>query len=320
MSTPKKPKSYVGIDVSGKCLDVHVLPADKGFQVAYDEQGIDRLTRRLKKYDLKLIVLEATGGLEYRVAAALVEKGWAVAVVNPRLPRDFARSKNILAKTDAIDAKVLAMFAEANKPEARPLPTEDLRRLRELTARRRQLVQIRATEKNHLKRVSAPLVQRSCEEHIAWLDEQLRDLETQLRALIEANATWRDRDQLLKSVPGVGDQVSAALIAGLPELGRLGPRKIASLAGLAPFNCESGGYKGRRAIRGGRAPVRKALYMAVISGIRSNPVIKAMYMRLRVEGKPVKVAITATMRKLLTILDAMVKNNEPWRYSEPANA
>jgi transposase len=258
-----------------------------------------------------LVVLEATGGLETQVASRLASAGLVVAAVNPRQVRDYAKACGRLAKTDRIDALVLAAFARAIRPQARPLKDEETMELGALLARRRQLIEMRMQEKLRLDRAS-PVQRASLKEHIVWLDERIRHLDTELTHRLRNSSVWRDKDDLLKAIPGIGPVTRVTLMALLPELGRLDRRGIAALAGVAPFNRDSGQHHGERMIWGGRAQVRQALYMAVVSAMRFNPVIKDFYLRLRANGKPAKVALTACMRKLLTICNAMLKHNTPW--------
>ena len=303
-------KRFVGIDVAKAALEVFVGPAGAAFSVANDEVGIRELLRQLKPSDFA--ILEATGGLEAPVASALAAAGIAVAVVNPRQVRDFARATGRLAKTDRLDAEVLARFGEAVRPEPRPLASAQAQALEALVTRRRQLVEMLTAEKN--RRASAPKVlHRSIDEHIRWLEKRLSGLDDELAELIRDTPLWRERDELLRSVPGVGKVLSSTLLAHLPELGMLNRRQIAALAGLAPFNRDSGSLRGSRCIWGGRAQVRRVLYMAVVAAVRSNPVIKNFYTQLRARGKYPKSALTACMRKLLVILNAMLHNQTPWQ-------
>jgi transposase len=302
---------YVGIDVSKAFLDVACLPDGSSIRITHDEAGMSGLVERLSQERPSLVVLEATGGLETQLASRLAAVGLAVAVVNPRQVRDYAKACGRLAKTDRIDALVLAAFARAIRPQARPLKDEETMELGAVLARRRQLIEMRMQEKLRLDRAS--LVQRaSLKEHIVWLDERVRHLDIDLTHRLRSSSAWRDKDDLLKAIPGIGPVTRVTLMALLPELGRLDRRQIAALAGVAPFNRDSGQHRGERMIWGGRAQVRQALYMAAVSAMRFNPVIKAFYLRLRANGKPSKVALTACMRKLLTICNAMLKHNTPW--------
>src|SRR5712671_712483 len=302
-------KRFVGIDVAKVALDVFIGSAGGAFSVANDEVGIRELLRQMKPADF--VIVEATGGLETPVASALAAVGIAVAIVNPRQVRDFARATGRLAKTDRLDAEVLARFGEAVRPEARPLTGEHAQALEALVTRRRQLVEMLTAEKN--RRARAPKVlHRSIDEHIRWLEKRLAGFDDELAEMIRDTPLWRERDELLRSVPGVGKVLSSTLLAHLPELGALNRKQIAALAGLAPFNRDSGNMRGSRCIWGGRAQVRRVLYMAVVAAVRSNPVIKNFYAQLRARGKYPKSALTACMRKLLVILNAMLHNNTHW--------
>ena len=308
-------KRFVGVDVAKAQLDVAIGGNGENFSVPNDENGIGELLRRLGA-GAELVVLEATGGLEMPVAGALASAGIAVAVVNPRQVREFARATGRLAKTDRIDAQVLARFGEAVKPEVRPLKDEQAQGLEALLTRRSQLVTMLTAEKN--RRANSPkAIQRSIEEHVRWLEKKLSGFDKELSELIRTTPIWREQDQLLRSVPGVGKVLSTTLLAHLPELGTLTRKQIAALAGLAPFNRDSGRLRGSRCIWGGRAQVRRVLYMAAVAGVRSNPVIKTFYAELRKRGKHPKPALTACMRKLLVILNAILRNNQPWHFSTP---
>lgn len=302
---------FVGIDVSRDRLDVHILPQGLSHALSHDEAGLAALVELLGRQSC-LVVLEATGGLQDRAALALAAAGLLVAVVNPRQVRDFARATGRLAKTDALDAQAIARFAQAVRPEPRPLPDEERQGLIDLVARRRQLVEMRAMEKTRRSRI-APALRKRLEEHIAWLTKAIAELDLEIGATLRQSRVWRADDDLLDSVPGLGPVTRATLFAKLPELGSLGRRQIAALVGLAPFNHDSGASRGRRAIRGGRADVRTALYMATVSAIRCNPTFKAFYQRLRDAGKPPKLAITATMRKLLTTINAIMRSKTAWK-------
>lgn len=302
---------WVGIDVSKQHLDAAVAPTGQVWQVANDESGIAQLVSALQGLGVTLVVLEATGGLEVPLTAALTMAGVPVAVVNPRQARDFAKATGRLAKTDRIDAQVLARFAEAVKPEPRALPSEEAQELAALVARRRQLTEMLVMEQNRL--TSAPYaLRRELQAHVEWLKQRLKDNDEALRKLLKASPLWREKDNLLQSVPGVGPIASATLLARLPELGRLNRKQIAALVGVAPLNCDSGKMKGQRHIWGGRADVREALYMAALTATRFNPALKSFYERLLKAGKPKKVALTAVMRKLLTMVNAMMRDNSPW--------
>jgi transposase len=304
--------TFVGIDVSKARLDGYCRPDGLTFQHPNDDAGIAAIVDHLTALRPALIVLEATGGLEAPLAAALAAAGLPVAVVNPRQVRDFARATGKLAKTDALDAAVLAHFAEAIRPQARPLPDEQARQLEAILARRRQLIQMRTAERNRLATVAPKAVRQDLASHIKYLDRRIEQMDGELEEAIRSSAAWREKDDLLRGVPGVGRVVAQTLLAALPELGTTGNRRIVALAGLAPMARDSGTLRGRRRIVGGRGEVRSALYMAVLSAVRFNPVLKAFYGRLRAAGKPPKVAQTAAMRKLLTILNAMVRSGRAW--------
>jgi len=302
---------YIGIDVCKAHLDVAVSPAGKQWQFANDAQGIEDLVKQVARLKPALIVLEATGGYELAVAAALAAAELSVAVVNPRQVRDFGRARGILAKTDKIDAALLADFAATVRPEARPLPDEQAQELKALVSRRRQLQQMITAEKNRLS--SAPQILRSSiEATIDWLKKQLADIDDQTRKSIQNSPVWRAKDELLQSVPGIGTKTSAMMIGGLSELGTLTGKQIAALVGVAPFNRDSGKHRGKRVCWGGRAQVRATLYMAALAATRCNPAIAEFYERLKDAGKPSKVALTACMRKLLVIANAVVRDQQPW--------
>lgn len=306
--------SFVGIDISKAHLDL----ADRTGRLerlAYDEAGIAAVVTRLSVERPALIVLEATGGLETALVAALVAAGLPVAVVNPRQIRDFAKAAGRLAKTDALDAAVLAHFAEAMRPEVRPVPDEQARALAALISRRRQLVEIRVAERNRLHTAATAAVRADLEAHIAYLSQQIDRLDRQLGEAIQASPAWRAKDELLRGIPGIGPVASRTLLATVPELGTLGRNKVAALVGLAPMNRDSGKLRGHRTIVGGRAEARSALYMATLSAVRYNPALKAFYSRLRAAGKPGKVALTAAARKLLVIADAILRSGRPWQPS-----
>jgi transposase len=306
-------QTFIGIDVAKDRLDVHVRPSDEAFTVARDSEGLARLMERLRPLGAYLVVVEATGGFEQTLAAALVSEGLPLAVVNPRQIRDFARATGQLAKTDALDAKAIARFAEAIKPEPRPVPDDQARALGELVARRRQIIDMMTAERNRRRLLSSRRLIKSVDRLLAVLQKELTELEGDIGESIRGTPAWRERDELLRSVPGIGDVVARTLIADLPELGRLDRKQIAALVGIAPLNRDSGRMRGRRTSWGGRAKVRSVLYMAALVGSRRNPVLKAFYQRLISFGKPKKLALTAVMRKLLTILNAMVRDNKRWQ-------
>ncbi len=306
------PPLFVGIDVAKAHLDVALRPTGTHERLTNDEDGIAHLVTRLAAARPTLIVLEATGGLEVPVTAALVAAGLAVAVVNPRQVRDFAKAIGQLAKTDALDAHVLARFAEVVRPTPRPLPDADAQALAALLTRRRQVLAMLVAEQQRLPTTLPPLRPR-VEAHIAWLRHERDNLDRALHQRIRQSPAWREDDDLLRSVPGVGPVLATTLIAELPELGHLDRKQIATLVGVAPLNCESGILRGRRIIWGGRAQVRAALWMGTLVAIRHNPVIRQFYGRLLAAGKPKKVALTACMHKLLTILNALLRHRTRWQ-------
>ncbi len=306
---------FVGIDVSKDRLDGFARPSGLTFAHDNTDAGIADLVAQLTPLRPTLVVVEATGGLHAPLVAALAVAGIPTAVVNPRQARDFAKATGRLAKTDAIDAGALAHFAEAIRPQPRPLPDATTAALQALLARRRQLLDMRTAEQNRLKMGAKTLpaaVRRNLEKHVRWLTGQVEGLDGDLGDAIEASPLWRAKDDLLQSAPGIGKTVSRTLLATLPELGTLSRQKIAALVGLAPVADDSGQRRGQRHIRGGRTAVRCALYMAALSAARFNPVLRAFYQRLRGAGKLAKVALTAVARKLLTILNAMVRSGQPW--------
>jgi transposase len=308
---------FAGLDVAKNTLDLAVEPGGFVGSFAYDQAGLDELVRTLNARGVRMLVMEATGGMEVRVAAELVAARIQVAVVNPRQVRDFARSTGKRAKNDRIDAVVLARFAHAVRPEPRGIPEPEQRLLNDLTARRRQLIGMRTMELNRLQQAAAAALRKSHETLIDALNRQVDDLDGLIGDAIKASPVWRLREQLLRGVPGVGGGTARALLAEMPELGSLTRAQVAALAGLAPYDHDSGALKGRRCIFGGRAPVRNALYMAALTASRLDGPVGAMYRRLRAAGKCFKVAITAAMRKLLTILNAIVASGQPWRSTPP---
>jgi transposase len=305
---------YVGIDVAKAQLDVAVRPSGEQWVVLTDVASIEALVGRLQAVQPTLVVLEATGGREVAAAAALVAGGLPVAVVNPRQVRDFARAIGQLAKTDALDAQVLARFAEVVRPQPRPLPDAQAQEFAALLARRRQLVGMLTAERQRLD-TALPAVQSHIERHVGWLEQELSNLDRTLREQVQASPVWRDREDLLRSVPGIGPTTALTLLAELPELGRLDRKAIAALVGVAPLNCESGTWRGKRIVWGGRARVRSVLYMAALVASRHNSVIAAFYQRLCEAGKPKKLALVACMHKLLTILNAIVRHGTPWQVA-----
>ena len=305
---------FVGIDVSKATLDVAVLPTREAWQAANDPTGIDDLVERIAALSPTLVALEATGRYEAPCAAALASAGVPVAVVNPRQVRDFAKSTGRLAKTDALDAGVLALFAERVRPEPRPLPDAESEAFAAILARRRQLITMLVSEKNRAH-VAAPSVQKSIAKHVRWLERELSGVDADLASAIRESVVWRAKDDLLRGVPGVGRVLATTLLADLPELGRLSRREIAALVGVAPLNRDSGAFRGQRSVWGGRSTVRTALYMGALAAVRSNPPIKAFYERLVASGKPKKVALVACMRKLLVTCNAVVRNGQKWEAS-----
>lgn len=309
-------QTYVGIDVAKQHLDVAIRPTGEYLRASNDDGGVGSLVERLGQEGRVLVVVEATGGLERVLTAALSVAGIAVAVVNPRQVRDFAKATGRLAKTDRIDAAVLARFAEAVRPEPRLLADEASRELSSLVARRRQLLSMVTAEGNRLPHAPKALRKR-IEAHLRWLRKEVGRTEAELGRVIQENLAWREQDVLLRSVPGVGPAVSAVLLAELPELEYLDRRRLAALVGVAPMNRDSGTLRGLRTVWGGRSGVRTALYMAALVATRYNPAIKEFYERLLSKGKPKKVALTACMRKLLTILGAVLRDRTPWRPTYP---
>jgi transposase len=307
---------YVGIDVSKGHLDVARHDENGVWRVENDDKGIDELVARLAEIGPELVVLEATGGFEVAAAAALAAQELPVVIANPRQARDFAKSTGQLAKTDTIDARGLALFAERVRPQVRDLPSEEARALGALVSRRRQIIDMITAEKNRLGFALGP-VQKGIKKHIRWLERQLADVDSDLDSMIRSTPIWAAKSDLLQSVPGVGPNLSRILIAELPELGQLSHKQIASLVGVAPYSRDSGVLRGKRMIWGGRAPVRSALFLSVWSAAKWNPAIRIFYNRLRAKGKPAKVAQVACMRKLLTILNAMVRDDRPWDASIP---
>ena len=303
---------FVGIDVAKATLDIALRPSAQTWQVIYDDPHVEAFVTQLNELSPTLIVVEATGGLERSLVAALVAARLPVIVINPRQARDFAKATGRLAKTDGIDAQVLAHYGEAIRPSFRPLPDADTQQLRALVDRRRQLVDMMTAEQSRLN-TSPARVRDSIEAHLAWLQQQLASLDDDLDDMLQSSPIWRERDDMLQSTPGVGPVLSRTLMSQLPELGDLNRKEIAALVGVAPFNRDSGTWRGRRTIWGGRAAVRSVLYMSTLVATRHNPVIREFYERLLAAGKAKKVALTACMRKLLTILNAMVKNQPRWQ-------
>jgi transposase len=307
---------FVGIDVSKGSLDVAIHEQDETYRVGNDDVGISELVKRMKELKPTLIVLEPTGGFEMLVVAELMHAGLPVVVVNAKRVRDFAKATGRLAKTDKLDAKVLAHFAAAIRPPVRDPRSDEEEQMTALLTRRRQVVDMLTVEKNRLVTVRAKM-RTDIEAHVDWLTKSLEDLDREIEEFVKGSPIWKDKDTLLQSVPGVGRVTSATMLGMLPELGKLNRQEIAALVGVAPVNKDSGKKQGKRRVYGGRADVRSVLYMAALSAKKFNPVIKKFYDRLIHQGKEKKVALTACMRKLLVILNAMMRKNEPWRY-QPA--
>ena len=312
---PAPASTFVGIDVANHSLDVHLRPSGERFTIDHDERGVAALVERLAALAPALVVLEATGGMEVRPAAALAAAGLPVAVVNPRQVRAFARATGRLAKTDRLDAAMIARFAEAVRPPVRPLPDEATRHLGALVARRRQLLEMLVAERNR-RHAAEPLMHGRIDAHLRWLEEALAEIEGELDGAVRDSAVWRAKEGLLRSMPGVGPVSARTLLAELPELGSLTRRQAAALVGVAPFSRDSGATRGRRTVWGGRAALRACLYMAAVAAARgSNPAIAGFYRRLRAAGKPAKLALTACMRKLVVTLNAMLRTDTAWKQA-----
>jgi len=308
MSTQKK---YAGIDVSKHKLNIAIYPSNEEWETGNDDEGIAQIVKKMKQKKVELVVLEPTGGYERPLVLALHLATVRLALINPRQGRDFAKSLGRLAKTDRVDAMMLARFGEATKPEPREIPDKASLELEALVLRRRQLVSIKAAEKCR-RSTSLSFIRLEIDEHIRLLEKQIKVLGKQIDERIKNNEEWKARSKILETVPGVGEVTSMTLVAELPELGHLDKKKIAALVGVAPMNCDSGKYRGKRRIWGGRASVRSALYMATFSAVRWNPVIRSYFESLMARGKLYKVAMVACMHKLLGILNAMVAHNKPW--------
>ena len=308
----EKTAMWVGIDVSCESLDIAVRPTNEFFSASNTETEIVAVVEKVQALSPKLVVVEATGGLEVQVVTALACAKLPVVVVNPRQVRDFAKATGTLAKTDKLDAHIIAHFGEAVRPEIRPLKDEKLQELTDLVARRRQIVDMLTAEKNRLKRSSRQVAQ-DIKAHISWLEKHLDKTDAELQKRLEDSPLWRKKDEICRSVPGVGRILSMSLLTGLPELGSVSPRQVSALVGVAPFNHDSGKYQGRRIVWGGRANIRSVLYMATLTAIRFNSSIKAFHERLISNGKKPKVAITACMRKLLIILNALIRDGVKWQ-------
>lgn len=308
-----KPPLFAGIDVAKHRLDVHVRPSGQSWAVVYDEESVSALVEQLLALGPELVVLEATGGMEIRIAAALAAAGLPVTVVNPRQVRNFARAAGRLAKNDRLDAEAIARFGEAIRPPVRSLPDEATRLLAALVARRRQLIEMLVAERNRRHAADASLHER-IDAHLRWLEQALAELEDDLDRAVRGSEVWRAKEELLRSVPGIGNVSARTLLAELPELGCLTRRQVAALVGVAPFSRDSGKLRGRRTVWGGRGALRACLYMAAVAAARgSNPMIASFYRKLRQAGKPAKLALTACMRKLVVTLNAMLRTNTAWR-------
>lgn len=309
-------ETSVGIDVAKAKLDIHIRPGGDAFCVTRDAKGLVELVHRLQALPAPmLIVLEATGGFERTVAAALVAAKLPVIAVNPRQIRDFARAVGRLAKTDAIDAAIIAHFAEAVRPEPRPIPDDEAQALDDLVSRRRQLIDMIVAETNRKKAIASKRIVREIDRHLLYLQKLLTELDGDIDDAIRASPVWREKEELMISVPGVGQKIARTLIAELPELGTLDRRRIASLVGVAPMNRDSGTMRGKRKVKGGRTTVRSALYMAAVTAARCNPILRESYQRLRDAGKPPKLALIAILRKLLVILNAIIRDKTPWKIA-----
>lgn len=306
---------YVGIDVSKDRLDVHVRPGGEAFAVARDGKGLEELVDRLRCLAPALVAVEATGGFETIVAAAIAGANLPLAVVNPAQVRHFAQAVGKRAKTDPIDAEVIARFAEAVKPEPRALPDEAARLLAELVGRRRQIIEMLVAERQREKRVDAARVRNSLARHIAALEKELPIIDHDIDTMVRGSPVWREKENLLISFPGVGGILARTFLAEVPELGSLRRREIASLVGVAPFTRQSGRWRGKSMIGGGRAAARSAAFMTALSAIRCNPVLRAFYQHLLAAGKPKMVALIAVARKILTILNAMLRDKKPWQIA-----
>jgi transposase len=304
---------YVGIDVSKDWLDVHVRPSREAFAITRDGKGLEQLIKRLRMLSPQLIAIEATGGFETIAAAAIAGATLPLAVVNPAQVRHFAQAVGKRAKTDPIDAEVIARFAEAVKPEPRPVPDEQARLFAELVARRRQIIEMIVAERQREKRAENLRVRKSIARTIKTLEKELPEIDGDIDTLVRGSPAWREKEDLLVTVPGVGNILARTFLAELPELGTLNRREIASLAGVAPYTRQSGRWKGKSMIVGGRAPLRTALYLAALSAIRCNQTLKAFYQRLLRAGKPKMVGLIAVARKILTILNAMLRDRKQWQ-------
>ena len=325
MTTPSKnitPKennetTFVGIDVAKNELAVHILPSNQQLTVPNSKEGIKELVKLFKKNNPEQVVLEATGGLERQLLTNLVANGITAIAVNPRQARDLAKGLGELAKTDAVDARILARFAQLQCLPTRPVPTKETQEMNDLVARKEQLIQMRTMEANRLHVARQKPIKKSIEKIIETFDKQIADIDARIEQMIETNPDWSEKDKILQSVPGVGAKTSQVLISALPELGTLNRQEIAALVGVAPFCKDSGKKSGERHIKGGRANVRSALYMATFSAIQWNKTFKAFFDRLMAAGKKYKVALIAAMRKLITVLNVMVKTKSYWKEQKP---
>ena len=304
---------FVGIDVAKKTFDIHILPSGERLSLPYDTKGLAKLLKKLPPLQETLVVLESTGGYHKRLACELAQAGYAVSVINPKRVRDYAKAAGILAKTDKIDAKVIALFAEHFRPAPQAMPSEQQSQLEELVSRRRQLIGLRTAETNRLENLTSQTVRQDIQQVIDLLNKNLDRIEKEILKLLESDDHWKRKREIVESVPGLGPVNSATLVAELPELGQVNRQQASALVGVAPFNCDSGQQKGKRSIRGGRAALRCTLYMAALTAKRSNPVIRAFAERLTAAGKPFKVVMIACMRKLVVILNTLLRQNTTWQ-------
>lgn len=309
---------WVGIDVSKSSLDVYLRPSSKRFQLENHANGIAQLIEKLQSFEVQQVILEASGGFELDAAQALQQHGFAISIINPRQGRDFAKASGKLAKTDRIDASVLAHFGQAMQPAITVLSTANEQALQEAVTRRRQLVEMLTAEKNRQGKMRGKMRQ-NIDAHLEWLEERIRALDDEIEQLSQSQAEWQSRISLLKSVPGIGSVIATTLVAALPEVGQVSDKRISALVGVAPFNRDSGKYRGSRTIWGGRASIRAVLYMGVLVAVRHNPVLSAFYARLLAQGKAKKVALIACMHKLLRILNAMIRDGKSWEPPVVAN-
>jgi len=308
-----EPSFFLGVDVSKQSLDCHLLPTSASFSVENSEQGRLQLLERLPDKPQMLVVVEATGGYEQPLVAECCAAGVRVAVVNPRRIRDFAKALGVQAKTDRLDAVVIARFAEQLQPRTTAAASPTHEELRQLVGRRRQLLELKIIEANRLEHASAKVARQSVKKVLELLGRQIAALEKAITALLDADDEWRGKAELIQTTPGLGPVTAATLLADLPELGRLNRQEIAALVGVAPFNRDSGHFRGARSIRGGRAGIRNVLYMATVAAMRCNAAVQVFAARLKEAGKPFKVVVTACMRKLLVALNSMLKTHSPWR-------